>query len=247
MWNITFYAFFPKKCYLIERNEELNHCNLGYPNFGQNRSCPMREGIWAGKSGKLGVVPTNILIYIYMSRKICKKRTALHCDNGVIRCDDVDIWWYLSGWWRDLDTSFSVQLIWDLDSFPNLLLSWSWHFISYQKSARKIQLPLFSRKKARKQWRSPSSPSCTPEIHQCSPCDPALGAPQKKIEGRDLCTSRGWETWVTTACLSRLSCLIWKIWWSYRLLWWINACMLQMSRPNSHRSSFCGYNKFSND
>jgi hypothetical protein len=41
--------------------------------------------------------------------------------------------------------------------------------------------------------------------------------------------------------------LIWKIWWSYRLLWWINACMLQMSRPNSHRSSFCGYNKFSND
>lgn len=84
-----------------------------------------------------------------MSRKICKKRTALHCDNGVIRCDDVDIWWYLSGWWRDLDTSFSVQLIWDLDSFPNLLLSWSWHFISYQKSTRKIQLPLFSRKKAR--------------------------------------------------------------------------------------------------
>ena len=119
-------------------------------------------------------------INIYMSRKICKKRTALHCDNGVIRCDDVDIWWYLSGWWRDLDTSFSVQLIWDLYSFPNLLLSWSWHFISYQKSTRKIQLPLFSRKKARKQWRSPSSPSCTPEIHQCSPCDPALGAPPKK-------------------------------------------------------------------
>ena len=82
-----------------------------------------------------------------MSRKICKKRTALHCDNGVIRCDDVDIWWYLSGWWRDLDTSFSVQLIWDLDSFPNLLLSWSWHFISYQKSTRKNQLPLSNREK----------------------------------------------------------------------------------------------------
>ena len=181
-----------------------------------------------------------------MSRKICKKRTALHCDNGVIRCDDVDIWWYLSGWWRDLDTSFSVQLIWNLDCFPNLLLSWSWQNFIPQAPGKTsgYQVPLFSLRHVN------NGEALLHQVVLQKYINVVLviqlsGLPKKSMAGIYALHEAGKPG--KTACLSRLSCLIWKIWWSYRLLWWINACMLQMSRPNSQRSSFCGYNKFSND